>query len=208
MASNIPRQHWLRIWRANILPHHKLLWWQAVNDCFPTRDRLHRYIPTITNLCPLCGTSEETVLHLFFMCDFAKLIWFGLPWCIQPDSVQLSSPAELFSFCWELDDRYHHGNVLLFASILMDLIWCSRNEFTHGGAAPAPALLSHRILKSYFDSVSYLSKPSPSVTSWIPPPSDWLKFYVDAAIGEEVSMIASVVHDDTGNIVFWHTEKI
>ncbi|KAL5578506.1 hypothetical protein UlMin_020205 [Ulmus minor] len=82
MASNIPRQLWLCIWRANIIPHHKLLWWQAVNDCFPTRDRLHKYIPAITNLCPFCGASDEIVLHLFFMCDFAKLSWFGSPWCI------------------------------------------------------------------------------------------------------------------------------
>ena len=91
---------------------------------------------------------------------------------------------------------------------MMDLIWYSRNDFTHGGAAPAPTLLCCRILKTYFDSVSSLSKPSPSVTSWIPLPSDWLKFSVDAAIGEEVSMIASVVRDYTSNIVFWHFERI
>ncbi|KAL5568671.1 hypothetical protein UlMin_025246 [Ulmus minor] len=97
-ASNIPNKVWLSIWNANILPHHKLLWWQILSDCLPTRTRLFRCWPDIDTRCPLCGHDLESLFHLLVYCDIVKLIWFSSPWNIRSDSLSLSTLLKLLNF--------------------------------------------------------------------------------------------------------------
>ncbi|KAL5541913.1 hypothetical protein UlMin_009623 [Ulmus minor] len=121
-ASNIPKKIWLSIWNANILPHHKLLWWQIISNCLPTRTRLNRFFPGIDTQCPLCGQESKTLIHLLLFCDIVKIIWFSSPWNIRPDSLLVVAPADLISLLLQMEENLNCGNLLLFASILFDLV--------------------------------------------------------------------------------------
>ncbi|PWA81657.1 hypothetical protein CTI12_AA183240 [Artemisia annua] len=49
--------------------------WRARLDCLPTRVNLaRRGVHVDSSSCPLCNSNEEDVHHLFFCCDFARLI--------------------------------------------------------------------------------------------------------------------------------------
>ncbi|KAL5558347.1 hypothetical protein UlMin_034558 [Ulmus minor] len=207
-ASNIPKKIWLSIWNANILPRHKLLWWQIISNYLPTKTRMNRCIPGIDTLCPLCGQGSESLLHLLLFCDFVKVIWFSSPWNIRPDAFSVTDPADLLSMLLKMEENLSCGNLLLFASILFDLVWKCRNEVVHGGVSPDPMMLLRRILKSFNDTNCSLTRSTSVPTSWIPPPQDWVKFSMDVAVGASCSCAAMVVRDHTGSLMFWRSSKV
>ncbi|KAL5575718.1 hypothetical protein UlMin_017417 [Ulmus minor] len=207
-ASNIPKKIWLSIWNANILPRHKLLWWQIISNCLPTKTRINRCIPGIDTQCPLCGQGSEYLLHLLLYCDIVKVIWFSSPWNIRPDAISVTDPADLLSLLLKMEENLSCGNLLLFASILFDLVWKCRNEVVHGGCSPDPVMLLRRILSSFNDTNCSLTSSTSLPTSWIPPPQDWVKFSMDAAVGASCSCAAMVVHDHTGSLLFWRSSKV
>ncbi|KAL5553326.1 hypothetical protein UlMin_040727 [Ulmus minor] len=207
-ASNIPKKVWLSIWNANILPRHKLLWWQILSNCLPTKTRINRCIPGIDTICPLCGLGSESLLHLLLFCDIAKVIWFSSPWNIRYDALPVNDPADLLNMLLKMDEMLGCGNLLLFASIMFDLVWKCRNEVVHGGVSPGPVMLLRRILKSFNDTTCSLSRSTSVPASWCPPPLDWIKFSMDAAVGVSCSCAAMVVRDHTGSLLFWKSSKV
>ncbi|KAL5545647.1 hypothetical protein UlMin_005334 [Ulmus minor] len=170
IASTIPRMVWRCLWNAKILPRHKLLWWQFLSNCLPTRARLNRCIPDILTQCPLCNHSVEMALHLMTNYDIAKIIWFDSPWVIRSSLLNFVEPLDLFSFLWDLDCKDQQGNILLFAYIMLDFIWMSRNEATHGGLVPDPRSLCCKISKSYSESLGCWRREVQALVPWSPPP--------------------------------------
>ncbi|KAL5572537.1 hypothetical protein UlMin_022134 [Ulmus minor] len=207
-ASNILKKIWLGIWNANILPRHKLLWWQIMSNCLPTKTRINRCILGIDTLCPLCGQGLESLLHLLLYCDTVKVIWFSSPWNIRPDALSVTDPADLLNMLLKMEENLSYGNLLLFASIMFDLVWKCRNEVVHGGVSPDPVMLLRRILNSFNDTNYSLTRSTYVPTSWIPPPQDWVKFSMDAAVGASYSCAAMVVCDHTGSLMFWRSSKV
>ncbi|KAL5582506.1 hypothetical protein UlMin_014948 [Ulmus minor] len=207
-ASNIPKKIWLSIWNANILPRYKLLWWQIISNCLPTRTHLNRCFPAIDTHCPLCGQESETLIHLLLFCDIVKIIWFSSPWNIRPDSLLVVAPADLISLLLQMEENLNCGNLLLFASILFDLVWKSRNEVVHGRCSPDPMVLLRQIIKAFNDTNCSLNRPSPLPAAWNRPPQDWIKFSMDAAVGVSCSCAAFVVRDHMGTLLFWRSSKV
>ncbi|KAL5545866.1 hypothetical protein UlMin_005553 [Ulmus minor] len=158
-VSNIPKKVWLSLWNANILPRHKVLWWQILSNCLPTRTRIQICLPNIDSQCPICANNVESALHLLIYCDVAK---------------------------------HNCDQILLFASIMFDMVWSCRNEVVHGGCIPDPLALIRKILKSFFDTKYTLLRLVSPPVSWVPPPQDWIKFSVDAAVGVLCSSAAMV----------------
>ncbi|KAL5565972.1 hypothetical protein UlMin_029136 [Ulmus minor] len=207
-ASNIPKKIWLSIWNANILPRHKLLWWQILSDCLPTRTRLYRCLPDIDTCYPLCGHDLESLLHLLLYCDIVKLIWFSLPWNIRSDSLSFSTPLELLKFLLLMENNLNCGNTLLFTSVLFDLVWKSRNEVIHGGCIPDPMGLIRNVINSFNEINCTLLRPISLPVSWNPPPQDWLKFSMDATVGDSFSCAIVVVHDHSSSLLYWTSIKV
>ncbi|KAL5561330.1 hypothetical protein UlMin_031077 [Ulmus minor] len=207
-ASNIPKKVWLSIWSANILPRHKLLWWQILSNCLSMQTRLHRCLPDIDTHCPLCGHNSELLLHLLLYCDIVKLIWFASPWNFRFETLSLSTPLELLNYLLLMETNLNCGNILLFTSILFDMVWKSINEVVHGGCIPEPMGLIRKVLKSFNDINCTLLRSIPLPVSWNPPPQDWLKFSMDAAVGDSFSCAAVVVRDHSGLLLFWKSDKV
>ena len=107
-----------------------------------------------------------------------------------------------------MEENLSCGNLLLFASILFDLVWKSRNEVVHGGCSPDPMIFLRRIINSFNDTNCSLNRPASLPAAWIPPPQDWIKFSMDAAVGVSCSCAAIVVRDHMGSLLFWRSSKV
>uniref|UniRef100_A0A803QGH5 Reverse transcriptase domain-containing protein n=1 Tax=Cannabis sativa TaxID=3483 RepID=A0A803QGH5_CANSA len=80
-----PNWDWKSLWNSPIHGRLKMLWWQLMRDALPTRGNLGMVISLQTRESPICGEGEETTLHLFWECYFAKAVWFGSLWGIRTD---------------------------------------------------------------------------------------------------------------------------
>ncbi|KAF4365131.1 hypothetical protein G4B88_018311 [Cannabis sativa] len=74
------------IWNRMVLPKHRFIGWQIVNNQLLTRDNLSRFLPISSLLCPVCCQANETHQHLFVHCCFTrKLAGEITNWCGQFD---------------------------------------------------------------------------------------------------------------------------
>ncbi|KAL5578952.1 hypothetical protein UlMin_011394 [Ulmus minor] len=190
--STLPRDVWLRIWNSRILPRHKLLWWQLLNDCFPTRLRLNRLFSISDLSCVICNSADENIIHLLFHCDFSRRLWLASPWTIHPNPRSFSSAADCVRFIWRCDEiaGNHNEDIWLFASILLDSIW--------------------RIRNSSFTATMNALKPNslPRVSTWSPPLEGWTKINFDAATCPSFSVAAAVVRDWRGKVIKWQVREL
>ncbi|KAL5576409.1 hypothetical protein UlMin_018108 [Ulmus minor] len=146
-VPEILKSYWNKLWCCKtILPRHKILWCQMLSNCLPIRERLASCFPIPDLNCPFCHSNIENILHL-------------------------ASPMHFLRFLWDLeaqDSRVAKGyagqSILLFASILCDLLWKHGNDITHGGAPMDPALLFQNINRSYLSILKNLTIPPPAIS--------------------------------------------
>ncbi|KAL5572064.1 hypothetical protein UlMin_021661 [Ulmus minor] len=209
--STLPRDVWLRIWNSRILPRHKLLWWQLLNDCFPTRLRLNRLFSIIDLSCVICNSVDENIIHLLFHCDFSRRLWLASPWTIHPNPRSFSSAVDCVRFIWRCDEiaGNHNEDIWLFASILLDSIWRIRNSVLHGNTLPNPSSSYQLISKSFTATMNALKPNSlPLVSTWSPPLEGWTKINFDAATCPSFSVAAAVVRDWRGKVIKWQVREL
>ncbi|KAF4395936.1 hypothetical protein F8388_013105 [Cannabis sativa] len=66
-----------------IVPKHRFIGWQIVNNQLLTRDNLSRFMLISSPLCPVCCRENESHQHLFVTCCFTRNLideitkWFG-----------------------------------------------------------------------------------------------------------------------------------
>ncbi|KAL5574665.1 hypothetical protein UlMin_016364 [Ulmus minor] len=209
--STLPRDVWLRIWNSRILPRHKLLWWQLLNDFFPTRLRLNRLFSISDLSCVICKYVDENIIHLLFHCDFSRRLWLASPWTIHPDPSSFSSALDCVHFIWQCDEiaGNHNEEIWLFASILLDSIWRIRNSVLHGNTLPNPSSSYQLISKSFTATMNALKPNSlPLVSTWSPPLEGWTKINFDAATCPSFLVAAAVVRDWRGKVIKWQVREL
>lgn len=64
-----------RMWKLNIPPKVKMFAWMFIHERLQTKGRLSKFIKDIYKGCTLCNNGEESQSHLFFECNYAKLVW-------------------------------------------------------------------------------------------------------------------------------------
>lgn len=104
---NIPYDfNWFKsVWNTHLLPKIQLFLWKVLQNAIPTGDDLQRREVLSNTICVRCG-SQETTLHLFFHCDFAKQIWRHTAWSSEFDA------DSVISFGSELQSSWHRINLL------------------------------------------------------------------------------------------------
>lgn len=107
----------------------------------------HHHI-NITQFCVFCSADDESLLHLFLRCPFARACWFGSPLSLIP-----SSSITDFK-CWllqQLDIFSKPDHNLIpqckFFIVLLYNIWESTNHVLHRGVTASP---THVINKTLF----------------------------------------------------------
>jgi hypothetical protein len=106
----------------------------------PSKARLKSIftISPVESLCPLYRTEEDSLSHLFFRCIFARVAWRSSFWPLDSLAWSLLSLPDWIigiihpfsSLGIPLADTHLFQ---IFAAVLCDLLWFSRNKAIHEG---------------------------------------------------------------------------
>lgn len=70
------RRQWAKVvWGGGIMPRHSFTTWLLYRNCLKTRSLLVSRGMQIDNICLLCNRQPETCEHIFFQCQYSKLVW-------------------------------------------------------------------------------------------------------------------------------------
>ena len=131
---------WNRLWQLSIPPKVRNFVWRASSDILPIRASLAcRQVP-IDPKCAMCGSSDETVLHILWQCPLARNLWALVKGKLQKSD---SSARTFFSLAQYLKSRLSHKDFELWAMVTWS-IWNARNRFYFEETQTPP----HAILKS------------------------------------------------------------
>ena len=178
-------------------------------DSLPTREFLCHRIDDMDSICPRCHGSKESIVHVFFECPFANIIWRHLSHPLNISNIPQRSAPEwiqlILNPSTHLDlnpqDAY---TFTLLAAITYDRIWWSRNKLVFDSSPPtSPIDIAVDINKTFFAySNAWKLKLQPTTSSWEPPPPPGqVKFNFDAAITVSASFPFAVCHDSNGQII-------
>lgn len=51
--------------------------WKLLNGALPFNERRSKLFPDASPLCAFCNLELESEKHLFFTCEFSRVVWFG-----------------------------------------------------------------------------------------------------------------------------------
>ncbi|XP_071739130.1 uncharacterized protein [Rutidosis leptorrhynchoides] len=63
------------VWFTHMIPKHAFIFWLAIWDGLSTKVRVQKWNPMVDDKCCLCDQVSESVEHLFFRCDYSKVLW-------------------------------------------------------------------------------------------------------------------------------------
>ena len=66
---------WKAVWKLEVPPKIRVLWWRVLHEFLPTKYTLHRRHIERTAHCEVCGADEESIKHVLMDCTIARLFW-------------------------------------------------------------------------------------------------------------------------------------
>ncbi|KAL9450649.1 hypothetical protein AB3S75_012387 [Citrus x aurantiifolia] len=69
------RNMWKQIWKLEVPTKVRNFVWRAANNVLPTVVNLRSKHVILNDLCMVCNSDKETVLHLLVDCPFARTYW-------------------------------------------------------------------------------------------------------------------------------------
>ena len=198
------QSHWKKLWKAKLPERLKMLLWRIGANAMPNKVNLQRRIQHTNTSCSLCNSNEETNIHLFFLCPFAKALWTTVGWGLRIDSSSLSSNEDIVKLITNpphapipTEQRW---TITLNMALIIDEIWKSRNHLIfQGGLANVNKAMSNVRIK--FLEASKVFSPSihpslePPILIWSPPPQGWIKINVVAAMSNSKSALAVIARN-------------
>jgi hypothetical protein len=118
------------VWNSFAPLKFKLHAWLALRRrCWTADRRRKRGLPTHI-LCPLCGTSEETLDHITLRCPFALAIWTGVVARLRLPNIVPSENAEIGEWWPAAVERFAVADRRMansFIMLVMRTLWLERN---------------------------------------------------------------------------------
>ena len=196
------------MWKLNLNARLKLFLWKIAWDIVPSRARLNCAFPISpsNSLCPLCLIEVDSLPHLFFNYIFARIAWRTSFWPLDSlawSSLSLSSWVKGIinphtSFSIPLADSHLFQ---VFATVLCDLLWFSRNKAIHDGVVPDVLTLAKTIKKTSLEHAAAWKSVSPITEVWFPPAAGFFELNFNTAIREKFSTQATVCRESKGRII-------
>ncbi|XP_060965393.1 uncharacterized protein LOC133034346 [Cannabis sativa] len=161
--------------------------------------------------CPLCGLRDESIEHLFLTYDLASHVWRSSPWGIYPVCDNGIRMWDWVKFIWSLKDRgIRAEEVFLYASIVVDTIWRTRNKVVHNDCLPDVKRCIDSVCYSFADIHPTILPDHDQIRRefWAPPPQDWIKLNCDVRVGLESMCIAVVARNHLSEVIRVHSTQL
>lgn len=66
------------VWFTQCVPKHAFILWLTIKNKLMTKYRIQTWSPIIDSRCSLCKSEKKTRDHIFFQCQFARIVWFSI----------------------------------------------------------------------------------------------------------------------------------
>ena len=190
-----------QIWKSSLHQRLKLLLWRIAVGALPTKDSLSRFLTNFDNSCLLCNSFCESVVHVFWECNLARALWFGI--CgVRTEHFHLDNAADLVEvIVFPSDDLVFPDYFLLQGTLILDLVWKARNSKVYDEGTVEAGEIMNNFRRLWSDHCSSLraSGTSSSLSNgnegWVRPNFRIIKINCDAAVAPRFSSIAAVARD-------------
>jgi hypothetical protein len=195
ITSSIPvtpfpfsKSHWKALWKLNLNHRLKLFLWKMVWNIIPTKFHISQTINSSPNdtSCSICSFPIDFILHLFFSCPIARVVWHQSFWPLDSlalpvhditDWLLILNPATI-----GIPQTTTHM-FQIFVAVACDQLWFSRNKAHHNKLVPNALTISATINNLVLEHHSAWSSSlirNPEV--WQKPCSPFYKVNYDTAI--------------------------
>ncbi|XVF34727.1 hypothetical protein REPUB_Repub18cG0084000 [Reevesia pubescens] len=174
---------WLVLWKSVVPPKVKFFLWRLFWNILPTRSNLNAKGIACDHLYVVCGRHPKSTFHVFFNCEFSRIVWLLLcPWLTQ----LLATLSDPISFWVKLLSKASEAGHLRVVLCSLWFLWINRNNCLYKDSCFTPSAfyhLVHNLLASFSvaESVTSSSRLSP-VPSWCPLDENAVKINVDASL--------------------------
>ncbi|KAJ8755558.1 hypothetical protein K2173_022137 [Erythroxylum novogranatense] len=183
-------QLWQKLWNCMVPPKVLNFGWRLFREILPVLSILQARRMDVLNICPHCHSNEESFLHLFVQCPYARNVWLAsdLGWLNPGAATWKEWLTGVFQSASK--DRAKAMLMLLWS------LWSARNQrvWHHHHTPPmGVVLMASKVLHEWLD-----AKAKPSVSSthgesaartWSRPPAGKLKINSDASVIGRTGMI-------------------
>ncbi|KAK9931811.1 hypothetical protein M0R45_019074 [Rubus argutus] len=120
------------LWSNFILPRMSMLAWKVMRGRVISDDFLQRRGVSLASRCDLCGSSSETLIHIFLLCSFTAKVWARFISLFElgtlPPSILNVFQLGLMGRSLQLKELW----LLCFTTIIW-FIWHTRNKIRFDG---------------------------------------------------------------------------
>ena len=183
------RCQWNVIWKLSIPEKIKIFLWRAAHDLLPTAGNLWKRRILQESTCQICCCKMESTSHALIECKMAKKIWTASQITVDPQREHNQDIIGLLQVLPQLNANIEGALV----AALLWAIWNARNKWLFEGKKENSTRAVARA-ESVIESFRKVKQPETNYVAsqraveqkqWCPPPRDWLKINVDAAVDAE-----------------------
>ncbi|KAL9437587.1 hypothetical protein AB3S75_023453 [Citrus x aurantiifolia] len=185
----------------------KIFIWRAAKNLLPIAANLWKRKILAQPLCQLCGNALENTFHALVECRSARRIWK-----VTEAAVELRSIAtqDILSVIQDLERRIGKADTEMVVAMFW-VAWSARNQVSFKGKREDPRILAAKAesVVEEFKRVKaqtrkdFAEQKEKIPRGWSPPPLDWCKINVDAAINvkNQCAGLGVVIRDAGENFV-------
>jgi hypothetical protein len=177
LSSPLQQSSWKLLWKLKLNHRLRLFFffffflWKMVWNILPTKEHISSAIfsPSVSNsTCSLCSFSTDSLVHLFFSCPIARVVWRNSFWPMDILALRISSMVDWLHIILHpqtigipaSDSHFFQ----IFAVVACDQIWYARNKAHHENLVPNALSISAKIIVSPMN-ITWLGKLSFSFSS-------------------------------------------